>query len=1316
MENAYTFLSSEGIDASWMTPEQAAAHAAEVKRQKQLTTPQALPPKEARARSKENIIQTGAAAANALKQLAAGVVDTAAAAPWDIMGAATGLVEGPLRATGVLDPDIDPEDSLTLRLQNRAQKGRDLSDRAFGKPTNTGEQILRQDIGGPLQELTELAGTGIETVYDQLRELGEPLRTPKKAPVVTHNMPDFSPKFAPADEEEDQAIKDLRQFVIGEKIPEPTDTDQVLETLAGPVKIGRQEWAALGIGALTTLGLMWAPNVMNTLRTVKPPKPRPMYDVPDAAPDTLGGSNRLDLARTYDDANAGIMRYAEAIGMPKTVVDDLEKAFEVHSRSAARQLADAAIYTGDMTVAGLRYKAPPIHKLKMLDTPDARRYLHLRYLMDEIQIGRNMRLNPNNSNVQAAVAHMQSRPRAMVQGMTEADLLAQMNALERANPQLRQVANEYRANVRELRKFMASGEYAIMTKRDQKAMNIAYPNEIPYKDRALDEAVDQGDPFMSLMVDVRHNIRQRLDNEARGQYVDAMRRHNPRAMRRITKRQYDENPSWRKNTVILQRRGRTEYYTTDPLVADILKIDPYYYRDNPLVPMRNLFEMTTTGSLAPWFAITGAIRAYRQGKINAPDGFTGPSILGTISAVPEQLLPQLAKVMADSIERGSMGRLSAIAPNLTNQLGNIAANIYDKSLFAQAQRLGGVNSSVIFREVDDATANLTKIAKRGTTPQHRMLRGLTGLLGGTWQTYKTGLNAVHSAPMYSFLKRNWDVITDKDELIRQARQFAGDPHTSGQGWTGQGERARPVRSLAGELSDGLYDTTADVATAGLRKATEVGRVAIPWYNYTVAGMKQLGKAYLANPNKFVARAWLYGGLPSAMIYFYNHALSQTEEAKANGWDYNERARGQYGYLMNDSIGIPGKPPEQSSQIPRYHEFSIVSALTTAWLDHMFREQDFTTAEDMANIFDQWIDSTLAPPVPPIMAAGVAWTGKEPPMGIFGGGDTYERDREPFIDDNLPAWMNTVPRALAGGAATVLGSMALAYANTEEGTLEAVQNALKQGGKDVLSRTPIVRDLLGFDARRSSDTQIGDAAYESQEFIRNIAEFYKKYSVNEGRINVDPQSERGNAAAAAQLQKYGEDPDTGMVPPDYTGVLPRIPDNPLYLGLMDSFYKSFAKDTGGDMEGFLSLWERAGNLNGKLTPLYKVDAGNMSRWKAEMEAQPDEVRYLRDHGVDYTNPIAVRNFYVEERQKLLRVIVKTIREGEKMMTDRVQAFKARGLENVLDPTEANMTPEELELWMALQALKAAGVNATLPDTVTLKDLRPYLADGISRHGN
>lgn len=1302
--NPYDFLASEGIDASWMTPEMAEAEANAIKAHKEKTVnPNLLPPREALARLKEGAIQLGAATKDTFDQFNAGLVETATAVPWDIMAAGTGVVEGPLRAIGVLDPDINPEDSLTIRLQKKAQKGRDLADRAFGPPMTVGEEFVRGDIAAPLRELQELATPATKSAYDSLRELTKPLRSQD---VVTHNnMPDFE------SEDEDQALEDLRQFVV-EEVPAPDGKSVVLETPLGPMKMGAQEWAALGVGGLLTLGAMWAPSVVTKMKIMQPTKPRQLYDVPDAAPGTLGGSTRVDLARTYDDANAGILRYAEAIGMPKQIVDELSKSFEVHSRASARQLADAAIYTGDMTVAGMRFKAPPLSKLKMLDTPEARQYLHLRYLLDEIKIGRNMRLNPNNSSVQAAVAHMQSKPRPQVQGMTEADLLSQINVLERANPDLRKLATEYRQNVRELRRFMSTGEYATMTRRDQQAMNIMYPNEIPYKDRALDQAVDQGDPFMSLMVDVRKRIRDRLENEARGQYIDAMRRLNPRLMRKITKRQYEENPHWRANTITLQRRGRTEYYTTDPLVADVLKFDPYMYKDDwALSGARNLFEMTTTGSLAPWFAITSAIRSFRQGKINSPDGYTSPSILSTISAIPEQLIPQLAKVMTDSIERGTAwkGIEGLFGPNLAPALGRIAANVYDKSLFAAAQKRGGVNSSIFFREVDNATSNLAKIAKRGVTPHHRALGSLSNLLTGLWGTYRAGLNAVHSAPMYSFLKRNWDTVQDKDELIRQARQLAGDPHKIGQMWTSTGS---PIRALTGELSDGLYDTTADAIAKGYGRATEFGRRAVPWYNYTIQGMKQAGKAYLANPSKFVLRGWLYGGLPTAAIYLYNHMLSQSEEAKANGWDYNERARGQYGFLMNDSIGKPGEPPENNMQIPRYHEFSVVSAMTAAWLDHIFREQDFTLGEDMSAVFDQWLNTVLMPPMPPAISLGVAATGRNPPMGMFGG-DMFEVDKEPFVD-NTPAWMDTIPRALGGAAAQIFAEMAMAYANTEEGIVEGVKNAFKQGSQSAAMRTPVLRDLLGLDMRRSSDTQIGDLAYESDRFIKEIAEYYKKWSVKEGQINVDPQSPTGNAAAGKWLEKFGEDPDTGMVPPDFTGTLPRIPDNPLYGYLMDSFYKSFAKDTGGDIEGFLSLWERAGNLNGKLKPLYRQDTGTMSSWLKEMEGRPDEIRYLRDHGVDYKNPTAVRNFYVEERQRLQRVIVKVIREGEKMMTDRVQAFKKAGFEQVMDPMVAGMTPEDVQLWLMLQQMRQQDPNYTLPDTVTLKDLEPYIAGGYRRH--
>lgn len=1310
MENDYTFLQSGGIDASWMTPEQAKQAAEEMRRQQALLKP--APPRSAI----DDLRALGEGIGGIGKQLVGTALDTVTSVPLDVAAAGTGVVESGAHLTGTGVDTLKrlgvtgdtPSEGLSARFAEGAQRARDEVNQAVGEPKNTLEQLARGDVVTPISDL-----------WDELLELrGAPQRPPvdEIPELPIDKQPPRGPVFPPADAEEDQALKDLRAFVKAESIPNIGEADMVLDTPIGPIKVGREEWVALGLGSLTTLGAMLAPGLRAKMKGTVPPPKRTPVAVPDAHPETLGGSTRVDLARTYDDANAGLFRYADAMGMNKQVLDEVEKAFDVHSGAAARGLADAAIATGDMTIAGIRYRAPPLARLKLLDTPDARQYLHLRYLLDEIRIGPNKRLSPHG-NVQSAVYNMQNNPRPSVQGMTEQDLLRQVNVLEAANPGLRQIALEYRTNVREARRFMSTGEFATMSHREQQALNIAYPNEIPYKQKALDQAVDQGDPFNALMVDVRHNIRDRLENEAKGQYVDAMRRLNPRLMRKITRRQYEENPSWHQNTVTIYRRGRKEYYTTDPLVADVLKFDPYFIKGDVLSGTKNLFEMATTGSLAPWFAVTSAIRSFRQGKINAPEGFVGPSILGTLSAIPEQLVPQIAKLMSDSISRGSAwrGMEDVLGQNVINNLGRIGASVYDKSLFAAAKARGGVNTSIYYKEVDDATSNLTKIAKRGGTQQHRMLEGLMGLLNGTWSSYKAALNAVHSAPMHSFLKRNWDVIKDKDELMRQARQFAGDPHVRGMAYKGQ-EKA-PVRALATETSEGLVDAGLDKLTRVYGGVTEAGRLAIPWYNYTVAGMKQAGKAYLRNPSKFVARAWLYGALPSAMVYLYNHALSQTEEAKANGWDYNEKARGQYGYLMNDSIGKPGEPPENNMAIPRYHEFSVVSALMTTWLDHLFREQDFTLPEDMANVFDQWIDTTVSPPIPPLIGAGFGLAGKQPPMGAFAFSDTYEIDKEAFVD-HFPAWVDGVTRALGGGAADIFGKMALAYTNTEEGVAKAIDNAAAQAGQDMASRTPILRDLLGLDMRRSSDTQIGDAAYAGNDFIKEISEYYKKYSVNEGKINVDPLSAEGNAAAGEWLKKYGEDEDTGMVPPDYTGTLPKIPDNPLYHALMDSFYKNFAKDTAGDIKGFLSLWERAGNLNGKLKPLYKIDAGNMTRWRAEMEGRPDEIRYLREHGVDYRNPTHVRNFYVEERQKIQRVIVKVIREGEKQMTDRVQAFKKKGFEQVLDPAAVpgGMAPEDVELWLLVQQMRQQDPSYTLPDTVTLKDLSPYLAGGFSRHGN
>src|SRR5690349_15423134 len=203
----------------------------------------------------------------------------------------------------------------------------------------------------------------------------------------------------------------------------------------------------------------------------------------------------------------------------------------------------------------------------------------------------------------------------------------------------------------------------------------------------------------------------------------------------IVRHEDRDNPHWAPNTVTWYERGKQIKATTDPLVADVLRLDPHHVTSGMAgIPehMRSWFEFFTTGKGAPWFAPTSAVRSYRQGKITmAADMPEGPTILGSLAAIPQQLVPQFAEAVAGSMRRGSFGWLDnvlgpqsmyALASNLTRhlpQLGPhprdlIAAGLQrfaDNSLYKDIQRHGGVNASILATDVEKATTNLRSYIK-----------------------------------------------------------------------------------------------------------------------------------------------------------------------------------------------------------------------------------------------------------------------------------------------------------------------------------------------------------------------------------------------------------------------------------------------------------------------------------------------------------------------------------------------------------------------------------------------------------------------------
>lgn len=1002
-----------------------------------------------------------------------------------------------------------------------------------------------------------------------------------------------------------------------------------IESIGGPLKVTAHDMKLLGGVAAFTAGMAFAPRVFRRFASGSVPRLR---TVRDAAPGTLAISTPVDLARTYDDVNAGALRILRRAGVSPAAADRIEQIFRIQTRATANAMTDSAVRIGRMETPSYSFNTPvSLGQLRQMETQQVRDYLHVLDTMDDLRIQSLRPAHMNNPNAGPPV----------VRGMTLQDADQIRRNLLAANPQLADIERAYNANLRAMRRFESTGEYATIPARDttntpiDRRRSAAFLNahrrhEVPWNTpggRAIGDPVERGSAIDSLATAMRERLRARMENEAVGMYVDEMNRTMPGTFVRVTPQQLRANPRWKENTVSFKRRGRTETYTTDPFLADVLKMDPYYITgmiQNAFYATKRLQEITTTGELAPWFAPTSAIRSYQIGKLTAEGNERSPTILGSLLAVPQQLAPQAARALSDVLDRGSHGWLGQVFdPASLRGLSQRLAQQYERSFFAELEAAGGGRGSIMQQQTQ-ANSRLTRAIAETQGVGRTMLEG-----------YRSLLNAIHNAPAHNFARRNRGTMSTP-ELARKARHMTGDPRIGGQFYGGGG------RAIRFENRDSRVSHTVGQLAKIYGGATEIGRTAVPWFNATVQGMKRLGEAYLQDPVTFTGRLWLYQMLPAAGLYLW--ARSQGTDPRGRSYsDYMMNGRSEYDKVMNHWIAIPGRPVEDGIRFPRFHEATIAGHMMEVALDHAFRSNIFPMGEDFEKAARS-VGGVLEPPWPPLVNLTLAHYGMVAPQGALSG-EAYRRRNDPYEQNGgLPASVELYARALAPGLADVVGEGYAAATQTPEGTAKAIGNGISAGLRRAASKAPIVRDLVGAYAPATGNTAITEKLFRKQRTIRQLDGYYRQYTKGAGLIGAKPRSITGEQAAALEL---GERP-----PSESAGLLQPAPTNALYNAFIEKLHDRFIKDAVTDRRGnptgaigFQSLWNRYGIATRNIQRLRRVNEGNHVSWVRHMENSPEQMRYLRENKVDPFDLRAVRNHYERIRQDAARVLLHKIEQVE-----------------------------------------------------------------------
>lgn len=1209
------------------------------------------------------------------KQAAAGFIGTTLGTPWDIGGLLTKL--GPLmldrtaRSDAVADnqlppdqrPATNPISDFLFQQGASARRGANTlvgADPDPSHPINRAMRIVGSSVSpfGKNPVAASAIVGGVNTGADVVKQVFEKpsIDSFKKSPPQwLHDA-----LFSPARGDTPTADPNDPTRLIS---PSPFDQKTVpINTVSGLGQITKGEYMTIGGIAAGTAGMIFGPRIFRNFSTGRLPAFR---RVQNAAPGTQAISTPIDLARTYDDVNAGALRLMRRAGIDPAAVARVEQVMRIQTRATANGMIDSAIKGGRMNTPNYTFQVRvPLSELQAQETQATRDYLHILDTWDEIR--RN-----SNAPLSRRTAQRINRSNAPVRGHDIISVTNARNALERTNPEVIPYARAYRENLRAMRRFEADGEYATLSRGRARQLNAEFPNEVPFRGpRTNDPTFDRGSPIVALAERMRELMRARMENEAKGMYVDAIRGRAGIGPTRaqalfvpVTPEELAQNGNWRANTLTFRRRGEVEHYTTDPFIADVMRMDPYHivgYGGQVLHATKRLFEMTTTGALAPQFAPVSFFRNWWLGKVSPDPGMRSPTLHGSLAAIPRQLYPQLAQTVHAALDRGSAGWLNSVFGTANMQaLSQRLGYHYERSLWAQLEAAGGGRGAAFTEQQFNANNRLTQAIQENAGSVRTFLEG-----------YKALLNSIHNAPSFNYAVRNQGQGIPAFELARRARALTGDPRIGGEFFTNVPGRnhATPIRF---DNVESRVSHTAGRVVQGYGGATELGRTVVPWYNATTQGVKRLGEAYLADPVRFTGRTWLYQIAPAASMYLAARALGNDPNG-VSYLDYMMNRRSEYNKMMNFYIPIPGKPAEQGIEMPSFHEGSIARYLTTIGLDHAYGSNFFTEKEDLLRAAQGITGVVFEPAMPPILNLPLASMGMTPMQGVFSG-ESYHKKPEPFDQhgSGMATSTEAYMRALGAGLADLIGNGYAAYSQPGQTVAEGVGAGAKATGQRMAQKTPILRDMLDLQQPMTGNNAITAELFRKSKSIKALDTFYKQWTVNVGLIGSKPRSKGGEALAAEQL---GERP-----PSEPAGIGQPVPTNPLYNMFIEEMHKKFVTDSPTDRRGrptgaigFPSLWNRYRIASAQIDRLRKVNPGNDAIWKEQVDGRPKQTEYLKKNKIDPYNPTMVRNFYERQRQDAARILLKTIRDVEDDFSKRVG--KPVKLED-LDPYGRGLEGEE-----------------------------------------
>ena len=1145
----------------------------------------------------------------------------------------------------------------------------------------------------------------------------------------------------------------------------------IVNTPGGLVTANDATVQGLAWGGLFTLGVGATPNaVSRTIRVLKEMKPwgwTGMSDLFDPrrivkgsesspngpataasiASDRLKGGivdsyqMMLDIAdrqARYDKGKGG--------GIDPYAADAARWKWRVQTGSGAQNLVHRAIMEGKITTDDFRFDvAVPMAKLQEFAkaSPMFPEYLKMKMITEHLTNNKTARDKLPTTTRNPTEKFPDTVDDNFGRTFTLSDAQSRVRRLETDYPDFKTQYGHYQDNLAATRDFISDKNTNwVEHPTALNAQAIKMPTAPIFSHKAnpkdfLDMVTTGQNPLSVAETAMRKAMANQMKFDAEQHYINNVASRNafvPVSASWVR----NQGAEARANGAILTRKygGETTHWVADPLLVSMMNADhvPVTGLGSWAMTSKNLFQSTTTGLFAPWFAPTGGVRAMEQGWTNAPSGVkdaqgrtrvaAGP--YATLAAIPAQIVPRALHKLAPTaawfenrIQNSDLGKL--IDPAHHNIMSRAMEKAYQDSFYKRMLD-NGAYSGTTLQQDRVIHSNVTKAMLDNPDPKMGPIYDLMNSSFGHWMKFAWGgveatgrgvknvgkaanesLRAVQEAPNFGWAYKvgktadelnrptvNGRKMSDA-ELAARMRNYTGDPSTRGFIYS-ENQQTGKQETLRYQPKNKFDELRADAYTK-IAQGAHGARMSTPWAGVLIQSPASTLRAMRDNPVRANLAFGISHVLPETAAYFWN--MHQTEEDKERA---KQEGRMPYDYLdyylhqrsennlMNNTWFAPtdGKRPEEGLEFKHYQEGILQRYMTRAWWQQYFGINMHNMKEDLAAATWGFLGGAIIPPQPSWYNAMLGTQGAVSPQGWLGG--IQKRRVNQYItlgggESPLELTARAIIPSLSdlGITAYTAGSSAPTWGEVPKAAAQAV-------GERMLERTFGVGDILGFKPQRAGSSDVTEELWRKRHSIEDLLYRWNVWDTGGGAVKQKPASAAGGAYSTPFLpdkppMDKDKIPNPGQNQPD--------PPNPLYKMMMGELEKTFGRDDPGKGGiGWKSMWKDYMKYGSLVARMKTVNRGDEGQWIQSHNdpnnkgALGETPAFLLDHGVDPTNFRQIRDFYAAQHYQVANTMMKTIKATEQ----RINAMPAirdmlKDKEftiEMLDPNELGFrNPEDYE---------------------------------------